>query len=45
MAFTPDSKFLVSGASDTHIKIFDVKKKEEVDGIRNAHRGKEELFL
>jgi len=40
LIFTPDEKFIISGSSDFSIKAFDVKTKQQVWHIKDAHRGK-----
>jgi len=44
MTFTPDNKFLITGAADACIGIFDLKEKAKLDGIEYAHRGWVYLF-
>ncbi len=42
VAATPDSKYIVSGAYDQSIKVFDIQTKQEIHHFKNAHPG---IFL
>ncbi len=39
LIFTPDYKSIISGSKDHSIKVFDVKTKQQIYHIKEAHDG------
>lgn len=45
MTVTPDSRYLITGAYPSSMKIFDLHTKEEIYNFKNPHGGKISLIL